>query len=271
MEAYITKIKTELDERLAIHEQETHALRRFSLSKTAVKEAIEDLRDHIKQDDLNPENVDFYNRHWRPYFYGKLIYFTMCFDLESLKITYSDDEREELYRHKLKDVESFFRRFSSFCQFYYRGDFAREHSEAIDFMGHFTIEDVDHLPRYPIDKMCLLAACLEANEQYRTYLQRQLLARATTPGNAYLPQAKWKQTKTDLAEIIIALYEDQAIEDNGKPATFEYFRDLCQREWGVSLENISIMDNKMRTRKKSPTPYLDNLTRKFLERKDGLE
>lgn len=271
MEAYITKVKAELDERLAIFEQETHALRRFSLSKMAVKEAIEDLRVQIKDAEPNPESVDFYNRYWQPYFYGKLIYFTMCFDLESLKLTYSDEEKEELYKHKLKDVEVFFRRFSGFCQYYYRGDFSEEHSEALDFIGHFTIEDVDHLPRYPISKMCLLAACLEANEQFRAYLQQQLLAQPSSPSNGGIPPAKWKRTKTDLAEIVIALYEDQAIEVDGKPATFEYFRDLCQQEWGVSLENISIMDNKMRTRKKSPTPYLENLTRKFLDRKDRLE
>src|SRR5580704_10882406 len=111
MEAYITKMKAELDERLAFYEQEAHALRRFSLAKKAVKEAIEDLRDHIKGDDPNPGSVDFYNTYWQPYFYGKLIYFTMCFDLESLKLTYSDEEKEELYKHKLKDVEAFFRRF----------------------------------------------------------------------------------------------------------------------------------------------------------------
>ncbi len=271
MEAYITKAKTELDERLAVHEQETHALRRFSLSKREVKEAIDDLRDRIKEADPNPENVDFYNRYWQPYFYGKLTYFTMCFDLESLKITYPDEEKEELYKHKLKDIEVFFRRFSGFCQYYYRGDFSQERSEALDFIGHFTIEDVDHLPRYPIDKMCLLAACVEANEQYRAYLQHQLLAPAPSPGNEAIPQAKWKRAKTDLAEIIIALYEDQAIEVNGKPATLEYLLNLCQREWGVSLENISIMDYKMRARKISATPYLDTLTRKFLERQKRLD
>ncbi len=193
------------------------------------------------------------------------------FTWRSGKITYSDEEKEELYKHKLKDVEAFFRRFSGFCQYYYRGDFSREHSQALDFIGSFNIEDIDHLPRYPINKMCLLAACLEANEQYRAYLQQQLLAPASLAGSEDIPQAKWKRTKTDLAEIIIALYEDQAIEVDGKPATFEYFRDLCQQEWGVSLENISIMDNKMRTRKKSPTPYLENLTRKFLDRKDRLQ
>jgi hypothetical protein len=271
MEAYITKTKAELDERLAIYEQETHALRRFSLSKRTIKEAIEDLRAHIKEADPNPESADFYNRYWQPYFYGKLIYSTMCFDLESLKLTYSDEEKEELYRHKLKDVEAFFRRFSGFCQYYYRGDFKRESGEALDRIGYYTTEDVDHLPRYPINKMCLLAACLEANEQFRAYLQRQLLPQESSSGNGGIPRAKWKKTKTDLAEVIISLYEDQAVEVEGKPATFEYFRDLCQREWGVSLENISIMDNKMRTRKKSPTPYLDDLTRKFLERKERLQ
>jgi hypothetical protein len=271
MEAYITRIKAGLDERLATHEQEAHALRRFSLSKSAVKEAIEDLRAHIKEADPNSPSADFYNRYWQPYFYGKLIYFTMCFDLESLKITYSDEEKEELYRHKLKDVEVFFRRFGGFCQYYYRGDFNQERSEALDFIGHFSLEDIDHLPRYPINKMCLLAACLEANEQFRAYLQQQLLTQTSSPEGGDIPRAKWKRTKTDLAEIIISLYEDQAIEADGKPATFEYFRDLCQREWGVSLENISIMDNKMRIRKKSPTPYLETLTRKFLERKDRLD
>src|SRR5580692_3977181 len=179
MEAHITKAKAELDERLAVYEQETHALRRFSLSKRTVKEAIEDLRDHIKDDDPNPESVDLYNRHWQPYFYGKLIFFTMCFDLESLKITYSDEEKEELYKHKLRDVEAFFRRFNGFCQYYYRGDFSREYGQTLSFIGHFTIEDVDHLPRYPINKMCLLAACLEAYEQFRAYLQQQLLARTS--------------------------------------------------------------------------------------------
>jgi hypothetical protein len=271
MEAYIRRMKAELGERLADYEQESHALRQFSLSKEAVKEAIDGLRAHVKETDPNPEGADFYNRYWQPYFYGKLIYFTMCFDLESLKITYSDEEKEELYKHKLKDVEVFFRRFGGFCQYYYRGDFSREYSEALDFFGHFNIEDVDHLPRFPINKMCLLAACIEANEQFRAYLQQQLQAQTSTPGNEDIPQAKWKRTKTDLAEMVIALYEDQAVEVNGKPATFEYFRDLCQREWGVSLENISIMDNKMRIRKKSPTPYLENLTRKFLDRKDRLE
>jgi hypothetical protein len=271
MEAYITKVKAELDERLTAYEKETHALRRFSLSKMAVKEAIEHLRAHMKEDDPKPESADFYNRYWQPYFYGKLTYFTMCFDLESLKITYSEEEKEELYKHKLKDVEVFFRRFSGFCQYYYRGDFSQERSEALDFIGHFSLEDVDHLPRYPINKMCLLAACLEANEQFRAYLQQQLLVQASSPGSDDIPMAKWKKTKTDLAEVIISLYEDQAIEVNGRPATFEYFQDLCQQEWGVSLENISIMDNKMRTRKKSPTPYLENLTRKFLDRKSRLE
>jgi hypothetical protein len=269
MEAYITKMKAELDERIAFYEQETHALRRFSLSKKAVKEAIEDLRGHIKEAD--PESVNFYNSYWQPYFYGKLIYFTMCFDLESLKITYSDEEKEDLYKHKLKDVEAFFRRFSGFCQYYYRGDFSQEYSGALDFIGDYNIEDIDHLPRYPINKMCLLAAFLEANEQYRAYLQLQLLAQASSPGSEDIPKAKWKRTKTDLAELIIALYEDQAIEVNGKPATFEYLQNLCQREWGVSLEKISIMDYKMRTRKKTPTPYLENLTRKFLERQNRLE
>ncbi len=61
MEAYITKMKAELDERLAIHEQETQVLRRFSLSKKTVKEAIDDLRIHIKEADPNPrrEQLDF--------------------------------------------------------------------------------------------------------------------------------------------------------------------------------------------------------------------
>jgi hypothetical protein len=158
----------------------------------------------------------------------------MCFDLESLKITYSDEEKDELYKYKLKDVEAFFRRFSSFCQYYYRGDFSQERSEAIDFIGGYTIEDIDHLPRYPINKMCLLSACLKANEQYRAYLQQQLLAQASSSGNEAIPPAKWNRTKTDLAELIVALYEDQAIEVDGKPATFEYFQNLCQREWGIS-------------------------------------
>jgi hypothetical protein len=270
MEAYINQMKAELDEKLSEYAQETPALRRFSLSKKAVKMAIEDLQLYSKENRSDPEFEGFYNRYWQPHFYGKLIYFTLCFDLESLKLTYPEEEKEELYKHKLKEVEVFFRRFSGFSQYYYRGDFSQEYFQALDFIDGYTIEDIDHLPLYPIPKTCLLAACLEANEQYRSYLQQELEPKPALAERENVPKAKWKRSKTDLAEIIIALYEDQAIEVNGKPATFEYFKELAQREWGQSLDNLSIIDNKIRSRKKSTTPYLENLTRKSSEREDRL-
>jgi hypothetical protein len=270
MEAYINQIKADLAEKLSACAQEAPALRRCSLAKRAVKKAIEDLQLYSQKNPSDPEFAGFYNRYWQPYFYGKLIYFTMCFDLESLKLTYSEGEKEELYKHKLKEVEAFFRRFSGFSQYYYRGDFSSEYFESLDYVDDYSVEDIDHLPQYPIGKTCLLAACLQANEQFRLYLRQELEPKPALSEADDLPKAIWKRSKTDLAEIIIALYEDHAIEVNGKPATFEYFKELAQREWGQSLDNLSIIDNKIRSRKKSTTPYLENLTRKSSEREDRL-
>jgi hypothetical protein len=134
MEAYINQMKAELDVKLSEYARETPTLRHFSLAKRAVKKAIEELYFYLKESPSDPEFAGFFNRYWQPHFYGKLIYFTMCFDLESLKITYSEEEKEELYRHKLKEVEAFFRRFSAFCQYYYRGDFSKAYFESLDYV-----------------------------------------------------------------------------------------------------------------------------------------
>src|ERR1700733_9232726 len=142
MEAYINQMKAELNEILSECAKETPALRRFSLSKRAVKKAIEDLHHYFSQNVSDPDLTGFDCRRWQPFFYGRLIYFAMCFDLESLKLTYSEDEKEELYKHKLKEVEVFFRRFSGFCQYYYRGDFGKVYFESLDYIDDHNMEDV---------------------------------------------------------------------------------------------------------------------------------
>lgn len=91
------------------------------------------------------------------------------------------------------------------------------------------------------------------------------------PANESALPAKWMRNKMDLAEIIFSLYEEQAIEVNGKPATIEFLQNLFERAFGISLGEISIMDNKIRNRKKDTTPYLDKLAGKILARKERLD
>ncbi len=264
-----------LEARIADNDSESDLLKRAALNlKAAENASYSVLRQfeeefHHENDETSQIN---YNKVWLPPFIAKMTFFASRHELEIRRAASTSGQFRAYCEEELVTVRDFFVTNSDFCYYYHSNQTYRDH---IIFTGNDKDEYSpvvynDVIP-FRVNGGCLKVASLLANEQYAAHLQQQLLPQVFSPGDEGIPRAKWKRTKTDLAEIIIALYEDQAIEANGKAATFEYFQDLCQREWGVSLENISIMDNKMRIRKKSPTPYLENLTRKFLDRKDRLE
>jgi hypothetical protein len=275
MTPVVEELMKGLEARIANNDREPDLLKRAALNLKAAENTAYSVFRYFEEE--FPHACDemcqiSYNKVWLPLFIAKMTFFANCHRLEIHRAASSVGQFLAYCEKELAIVRDFFIDNSDFC--YYCHSNQTYHDHLI-----FTGKDENQYPPvvynevipFRINGGCLKVAELLANEQYRTFLQQQLQAQTSSPGNEGIPRAKWKKTKTDLAEVIISLYEDQAVEVEGKPATFEYFRDLCQREWGVSLENISIMDNKMRTRKKSPTPYLDDLTRKFLERKERLQ
>jgi hypothetical protein len=264
-----------LEARIADNDRESDLLKRAALNLKAAENTAYCVFRYFEEefplagDETNQIN---YSKVWLPPFIAKMTFFASCHQLEIHRAASTTSQFIAYCERELAMVRDFFIENGDFCYYYHSNQTYRDR---IIFTGsgkdQYAPVVYNAVIPFRINSGCLKVAELLANAEYRTYLQKQLLPQAATPGNEAIPRGKWKRTKTDLAELVISLYEDQAVEVSGKSATFEYFRDLCQREWGVSLENISIMDNKMRIRKKSPTPYLENLARKFLERKDRLD
>lgn len=110
---------------------------------------------------------------------------------------------------------------------------------------------------------------LLAKEEVTDYLLDELLEskeQVTT-----LPKAKWLKTNTDLAELWLSLFVDQAIEVDGKPATIGFYEKLSEQLFGVSFSNLSVTYRKMRDRKKGITPYLDRLKKGMTDRAEELD
>jgi hypothetical protein len=265
----------DLEARIADNDREVDRIKRAALNLRAAEYTAYRIFQYFEEEfpHANDQACQIkYNKVWLPPFIAKMMFYVSIHQLEICRAASIISQFLTYCEKELAKVRDFFMDNSDFCYYYYSNQTYRDHLL-------FTGKDKDqYLPvvynemiPFSANSGCLKVAGLLAHEQYRAYLQQQLMPQASSSANEDIPQAKWKRTKTDLAELIISLYEDQAIEVDGKAATFEYFRNLCEQEWGVSLENISIMDNKMRTRKKSPTPYLENLTRKFLDRKDRLQ
>jgi hypothetical protein len=273
MRAFIEKLTGNFERELAVHCQEKQPLRRLMLCKRAAENAIHELHDFAKTYFIeDPEEIILYNKEWAPFFYAKLIYFNKCYDLECLCLSSGPEERKALMEHELAGVQHFFRRYSSFCHYYYSGNCDKDHFYwSREYSDNPMPDEIFLIGKPNVNEGRLLVAYLLANEQFRDFLQIELYRSDPTmvQVTAGTP-AKWKDSNTDLAELIVCLYEEQAIEVDGQPATFEYYKDLCEKQWGVSLDALSVIDNKMRSRKKSTTPFMEKLTRKFMERKERL-
>ena len=82
--------------------------------------------------------------------------------------------------------------------------------------------------------------------------------------------AKWKGSKAEAVELIIALYSHGSISFDNARATLANLQEHFEKSFRLDLKDFNIIDYNNRARKRADTPFLDKLAASYKGRKTVL-
>jgi len=273
MEAFIKKLDEELRVRSEAYAKEKSPLRRMALCKQAVIRTIHELKRYvIDHPPTNGADIMRYNKEWYPQLLSGVLYYQKCYEAELFSLSCDEKEKADFCQHELTEIRYFLRRHPQLIEHYYAGDHQQDHIYwSSQELAHVMPEQMESLASDDLARNTLIVAQLLANTAYKDYIQA--LIRGPQPAADPLPPATdaitWAGSKAELVQLVIALYLKGCIRVNGKAATLEDFKRLCPRLLSISLENLSVIDNKNRL-SKNPTLFLEELVKAYKKREDDL-
>lgn len=111
---------------------------------------------------------------------------------------------------------------------------------------------------FTVNPNSLLAGYILANYEYMNFLQKEGIESA-------IPFATDKVTPAcndiDYVELTLAIWAEQMIIVNGKPATQEYIKTMIEKMANIELPHFDSQVQDIKRRKKDPTTLMNRLTR----------
>lgn len=221
---------------------------------TIVRESFYELRDfaNIYKFADESEEIRFF-KEVKPAFLSQYIYHKKLFTLRLFDLFQDLDSRRKNYRKELRRLERFMRNNLDFYKYCMTG---ANHLDGYYFTRGKSRKSVsrDTLFSTGFDKK--LARIL-ANELMRKYISGRYDAFQRNQAHTTSSELKWTGSKTDLVELIYALYCAEAF--NSGSANIKLISSSFASVFNVDLGDYYRTFQDVRIRKRRQTPFLDKL------------
>jgi hypothetical protein len=208
----------------------------------------------------------------KPGIFRHLIYYRKIYNIEMHRPVACIETQKEYLNMKLDNIQSFNDKILDFYRYYRSGAtyldaayFVRGKPDMEQYLDTFYYE---RDPQFSTNSDFNVAKIL-ANDMLQVYLLSELEALenyACKPETASFPKIKltWTESKTDLIELIYALDTAGCLNNGKVPMTqiTAYMEEVFNIDLGNNIVR-NFYDMRIRNR---PTPFLDRLREKILER-----
>lgn len=277
MEKYVATLRVEVEEQLhLIENRNVEILEKARLAIDLLETSFIKLKGFIVDYEFKDEHEEIYFfKELKPKLFSPLIYYRKVYEIEVHRPAGSVGKQIDYLKGKLEGINVFFyKNLDMFC--YYRSGSC--HMDNYYFMRGtpdvtMSVESF-YFERDPkFSTICdFKVAKLLANERLLDYLNKAINnLENNDPGSPAMNIAKTKHTwtarKNELIEMIYAWDTDGCF-DNGT-CSLAQITSYIEDVFNVDLGNVprNFFDMKIRN---TPTPFLDRLRMKLLERMDRL-
>lgn len=230
--------------------------------------------------DNQQDEIEFF-KNVKPVIYGKLIYFTNIFSLESKRTLSSNKVQRKYLNADLKKIQFFINDNLEFYKYYKCNDtifdahyFVRKMAEVRPCIGSllFMID-----PDFSTSHDHILAVFI-ANEMLSTYLKTEIYKLDSKFGKNEIIlkeedfidlKINWMESKIALIELIYALLIVGAIKrENGDSIDIKELAEFTEKVLHIDLGDVYRAFAGMKLRKKERTKFLDYLRERLLNKMD---
>jgi hypothetical protein len=250
METFYTTLSEKLAAELEAGANEIDPFARWSLSKLAALHALHELRNRFMAEPPgDPAVILQYHKKWYPEMLSRVIYFEKCLEFERFTFSCSEEEKKEYCRHQQAAIRHFYRRHQDLIAYYCSGSTGKDNI--------YWPAQRGNLARF--------LAC----QSYDHFIHKAGGPVQSADSGPPEHQLSWEGPAVDLVTLFIALYELQYFAVKGKKATLEDLKQFAAERLNISLDNLSVLDNKNRLGK-NPTAFFHKLEAAYNKRTDRL-
>lgn len=277
MENYVATLKNEVDKQLhLIENRNVEILEKARQAIDLLEDAFIRLKGFIADYEFKDEHEEIYFfKELKPKLFSPLIYYRKVYEIETHRPAGSVEKQIDYLKGKLEGINVFFcKNLDLFC--YYRS--GSRHMDNYYFMRGtsgitMSVESFYYERDSKFSTVCdFKITKLIANERLQDYLNKAIQSlEGNDSGNPVVNSLKQKHTwtakKNELIEILYAWDADGCF-DNGA-CSLAQMTSYVEDVFNVDLGNVprNFFDMKIRN---APTPFLDRLKIKLLERMDRL-
>jgi RteC protein len=213
--------------------------------------------------------IDFF-KHLKPQFVAQLIYYVSVFNIESAK-PFDDKKKKKHYHTQIKRINQFI---SDNIDFYSYMSQEETYLDTTYFLRNPTTLPTQTEPHYYLSDSHFTTshdykvAQILANDRLLVFLKQQIANVEKQSDEQHLPSLHWNHSKTNIAELILAL---QAIKAFNNPkhqeAELNEMIHFFVKHFGVEFPNIHKTLIEVKTRN-NPTKFIDKLREALLNQID---
>lgn len=226
----------------------------------------------------NEEEIKFF-KCVKPHIYSKLIYYVKLFNIESKRPRSSNKAQVKYFNKHIDRLQNYFNDNLEFYHYYRRG--ATFLDEQYFLRGKADIRLFpDTFAFFADDKFATshdsTVATILAYDMLIIYLKKETEKLENNNGmetniTAFQQHSKlfWTGSKTDLIELIYALQSSGCI--NSGTADIKEMAMACEQLFNIELGDFYRTFLEIRSRKISPTKFIDNLRESLLQKMEELD
>lgn len=257
-----TRMKQELDNLNAGQDE----IIRIAKTLTFIRELISELKAFTRGYKFRnqAEEVHFF-KEAKPVFLSQYFYYRKVFAIRLFDSFKDAKARQANYYQQLRELEKYVAKYLAFYEYCMSGNtlmdthyFTRQHK---------SYKSPNRDERFSTGHDTKLAKIL-ANELFKKYLLDMLKKSQTVDLHDAFGGLTWTGSKTDLIELIYALHSIEVF--NNGTANLKLIASSFETLFNVSLGDYYRTFQDMRIRKRSQTPFLDQLQEKLIHRLNDL-
>ncbi|WP_336070123.1 RteC domain-containing protein [Mesoflavibacter sp. CH_XMU1404-2] len=273
----ITALETSLD---FLESENEDILEKAEEGILITKRALEQLRANvIKRKFKNVNDEIHFFKNLKPQVFSKLIYYQKIFNIESKRPRSSNKSQIKYFNKHIDRLQNYFNDHLEFYHYYRRGGtsldehyFVRGKIDIRLFPDTFTLFIDD---KFSTSHDSTVATIL-AYDMLIVYLKTEINKLENSNGmettiNPFQSQSRlfWTANKTDLIELIYALQSSGCI--NSGTADIKEMAMACEQLFNIELGDFYRTFLEIRSRKISPTKFIDNLRESLLQKMEELD
>lgn len=271
MEKFTTRLMSEMTKELQkIAVESDNFLQQAQRSFFCADEVLKKIKNFILEYTFqNAEDEIKFFKNIKPSFLKKLLYSKELFDIQANKPVGTLKAQKNYYLQVLQRIELFFEKNRYFYNYYKTGEsyfddiyFVRN-SEQLPLVPVYYL-DMDASFSTPYSFMLSKMMALEEMKDFLYQAIQENLVPQADENNK--KQSTWTDSKSALIELAYALHSRGSV-NFGKGDIKQLISDL-EFFFNIRLGNVYRVYMDMLIRKKSRTPFLDNLTSSLIKRMD---